>query len=226
MSPSTLAIALLIAVVVWGLIVRNLTAKPWTSPANADPRLRDIGPIDQPAARVGFYLLLGVISSFFLLFIAAYMMRMDSHHGGGNWHSVHVPTVLWINTLLLILASGAMQWARSAGGRMNQKSLLTALLAGGLLTLAFLFGQVMAWQQLGPLDHLRHNAAGAFFVLLTGLHGLHLIGGLVVWGRSLIRLGNSNRSVRDIQLSVELCSVYWHYLLIVWLVLFILLLTT
>ena len=71
------------------------------------------------------------------------------------------------------------------------------------------------------------NPANAFFYVLTALHGLHLIGGLVVLGpddgascRAAVR------SSVDLRLSVELCAMYWHFLLLVWLVLFALLLNT
>jgi cytochrome c oxidase subunit 3 len=68
--------------------------------------------------------------------------------------------------------------------------------------------------------------ASAFFYLLTGVHGLHLLGGLIVWGRTLVRMAQPGVEVIDLRLSVELCTVYWHYLLLVWLVLFAVLLST
>jgi cytochrome c oxidase subunit 3 len=63
------------------------------------------------------------------------------------------------------------------------------------------------------------NPANAFYYLMTGLHGLHLLGGLWVWSKSSIRL-LSGGEPKDIKLSVELCTLYWHFLLLVWLVLF------
>ena len=69
------------------------------------------------------------------------------------------------------------------------------------------------------------NPANAFFYLLTALHGLHLLGGLWVWGRTTIKVLRGVE-VGKVRLSVELCTVYWHYLLLVWLVLFAVLLHT
>jgi cytochrome c oxidase subunit 3 len=66
------------------------------------------------------------------------------------------------------------------------------------------------------------NAANAFFYLLTALHGMHIFGGLVAWWRSAARVWRGAEIV-DLRLGVELCAVYWHYLLLVWLVLFTLL---
>jgi cytochrome c oxidase subunit III len=70
------------------------------------------------------------------------------------------------------------------------------------------------------------NPATAFFYLFTGVHGLHLLGGLVVWARTVARMTRSDVELIDVRLSVELCTVYWHYLLLVWLVLFAVLLST
>ena len=74
-------------------------------------------------------------------------MRMVGHGGLASWQQLDEPNVLWINTLILVLASGAMQIARNriddddfTGGR-------SYFLAAGLLTLVFLAGQVLAWQQ-------------------------------------------------------------------------------
>jgi len=99
------------------------------------------------------------------------------------------------------------------------------LLAAGAFTVVFLFGQVLAWQQLGAMVYFDvTNPAIAFFYLITGLHGLHLLGGLVAWGRTVNRVWG-DFDVAKITQSVELCTVYWHFLLVVWLVLFGLLFT-
>jgi cytochrome c oxidase subunit 3 len=61
---------------------------------------------------------------------------------------------------------------------------------------------------------------------LTAVHGLHLLGGLFVWARTMTRMRRREFELLDAKLSIELCAIYWHYLLIVWLVLFALLLST
>jgi cytochrome c oxidase subunit 3 len=69
------------------------------------------------------------------------------------------------------------------------------------------------------------NPASAFFYVLTAVHGLHLLGGLWVWARSVVRVF-TGADADSVRLGIELCAVYWHYLLLVWAVLFGLLLTT
>ena len=101
-----------------------------------------------------------------------------------------------------------------------------------MLTLAFLAGQVLAWERLSAAGNYGPgNPAYAFFILLTALHGLHLVGGLFVLLRALARVwrGVDKASVvarSRIRLSVQLCTVYWHWLLLIWLGLFALLLST
>ena len=88
-------------------------------------------------------------------------------------------------------------------------------------------GQWFAWGQLQAAGYYAtSNPANAFFYVLTGLHGLHLLGGLVVWGWTFARMSRGRTTPAAMLLRVELCAVYWHYLLFIWLVLFGVLLIT
>jgi cytochrome c oxidase subunit 3 len=98
---------------------------------------------------------------------------------------------------------------------------------GGACAFLFLVGQLLAWQQLVDLGYfVAANPANAFFYLLTALHGLHLLGGLVAWSWTSDKAWRRDAEVDRLRLSVELCTVYWHFLLVVWLVLFCLMLFT
>jgi cytochrome c oxidase subunit III len=219
--------ALATGIIVWLILVRKLSAKSWEAqPASAADAE---APRWQPA-RVGLWVFLAVITSLFGLFISAYYMRLSGHHGSGpatDWMALTEPPVLWLNTLLLILASVAMQAARRSVRMGSVERAGNALLVGGLLTLAFLGGQFFAWTQVrGSQAFSPLNPAVAFFYLLTAVHGLHLLGGLYVWGRTLARTRRKAVEVVDVRLSIELCSVYWHFLLLVWLGLFAVMLST
>jgi cytochrome c oxidase subunit III len=97
------------------------------------------------------------------------------------------------------------------------------LLLGALLTLAFVYGQVAAWQEMRSAGYyMYNNPANSFFYVMTGIHALHILGGLWVWTRASFRVW-SGTAPEKIRLAVELCAVYWHFLLLVWLVLFALL---
>ena len=96
----------------------------------------------------------------------------------------------------------------------------------GLLVVSSIAGQLVAWNSLQSAGYfVASNPANSFFYLLTGLHALHLLGGLWVWSKSLIRLLSLGEP-QDVRLSIELCTLYWHFLLIVWLVMFAILSNT
>ena len=91
------------------------------------------------------------------------------------------------------------------------------------MAFSFLVGQLLAWQQLNAEGYfLANNPANAFFYLLTGLHGLHLLGGLVALALTADKVWRGV-DPGQVRLSVRLCAIYWHFLLALWLVLFTLL---
>jgi cytochrome c oxidase subunit III len=221
---SAAVVALLAGVVVWVLLATRLTARPWETPGSPEDAPAGLAP-GVPPAKIGLAFLLGVITSLFGLFLSAYWMRME--HAHGDWQPLSVPRLLWLNTAMLILSSALMQWALVAARWAQADRMRVALIAAGVLAFAFLAGQLVAWHELQASGYfVASSPASAFFYLLTGAHGLHLLGGLVVWGKTVIRMVQPGVEVIDLRLSVELCTVYWHYLLLVWLVLFAVLLST
>jgi cytochrome c oxidase subunit 3 len=80
-------------------------------------------------------------------------------------------------------------------------------------------GQLLAWQQLRAAGYfVTSNPANSFFYMITAAHGLHLMGGLVALGRTTAKVWRG-AEMAQVRLSVELCTIYWHFLLLVWLVL-------
>ena len=172
-----------------------------------------------------------MVTSLFALFITAYFMRMGhghaEMHGMTDWHPVPKPGILSLNTAVLIFGSLAMQLARRALHSGRRAAAQRWLGAGGACAFLFLYGQLLAWRQLhGSGYALASGPASAFFYVLTAVHGLHVAGGLAVWGRTMVRLSRRATELIDVRLAIELCTVYWHYLLLVWMVLFMLLLST
>ncbi len=209
-------------VIVVGWLVRpTLNVKPWVE----QRPVKDIdgdGALRLPTIKVGLGVFLTVATSLFALLISAYHMRMMA----ADWVTLALPRVLWLNTAVLILAGVAMQWTRSAAQWGQIDNVRIGLIAAGVLTFSFLAGQLWAWQQLNASGYfVTTDPAAAFFYLLTALHGLHLLGGMWVWGRTTVKVLRGVE-VAKVRLSVELCTVYWHYLLLVWLVLFAVLLHT
>ena len=199
-------------------LIHQLTTKPWEASAELPLLLRHS---TQQNKRIALKVFLGVVTVLFMLLIVAYAGRMAYE----DWRPAPQIRLLWANTLVLLLGSLGLEFAQYAVRRGKQKLLHQSLLAAGLCTLLFLIGQAQAWRELGSLVYFQvTNPAIAFFYMITGLHAVHLIGGLVVWGQILIRLWRGFE-LEKVRHSVELCTLYWHFLLLVWLVLFGLLFT-
>jgi cytochrome c oxidase subunit 3 len=226
--------ALTVGVIVWFFLVRRLSTRSWERHGSKVPvhqRSGDVGEVEVPPARIALWVFLAVITSLFGLFFSAYFIRMGHGHGAvhgiSDWHPVSKPPVLWFNTAMLVLSSAAMQAARRSV-KLNQRQRVRGyLFAGGAFAMAFLAGQLVGWHQLRDSGYgLTSGPASAFFYVLTGVHGLHLLGGLVVWLKTAARMRTRAVELIEVRLSIELCTVYWHYLLLVWLVMFALLLFT
>jgi cytochrome c oxidase subunit 3 len=212
-----LLLTVIMAVVVWWLLRQTLNVSPWVEQDSIEDG-QDAA-FSLPPVRIGLGVFLAVATSLFVLLVSAYFMRMMA----ADWIDLTVPRVLWLNTGALILASVAMQSTTAAARRGQIDGVRVGLMAAGGFSFAFLLGQLWAWQELNVAGYFATaNPANAFFYLLTAMHGVHLLGGLWVWCRTTARVWRGVE-VGQVRLSVELCTVYWHYLLLVWLVLFALL---
>jgi cytochrome c oxidase subunit III len=213
-SAIILFMAGIAAIAGWWLSQQRLTAKPWLEQGVAVD-LREEGTSSLPAAKIGLGVFLAVVGSLFALFISAYSMRMNMV----DWRTLPMPRLLWFNTAVLVLSSVAMQWAHMAARRNDIDGVIVGLCAGGVSAVAFLIGQLLAWRELSVAGYfLASNAANSFFYLITAVHGLHLMGGLVALGRTTAKVWHGV-ALTQVRLSVELCAIYWHFLLLVWLVL-------
>ncbi len=214
-------LAVIMATIIGWLLRQSLHTQPW----EADDPLENRpgrGVITAEPAKIALLSFIAVVTSLFALFLSAYLMRMKL----ADWSPLTEPKLLWVNTGLLVLASVAFQLTRRAATSGQLLTVKTGLIAGGVCTTLFLLGQLVAWQQLNAGGYfMAGNPANAFFYLLTALHGMHLLGGMWVWGRTTARV-LTGADAQSVRLSVELCTVYWHYLLLVWIVLFALLLST
>ena len=89
------------------------------------------------------------------------------------------------------------------------------------LAVFFLAGQIQAWWELTAAGYvLADNPANSFFYMLTGLHGLHILGGLAVLAHTTVRAFSTEVAADRLRLSVDLSAIYSHFMLAVWLLLF------
>ena len=187
-------------------------------------RSRTVPPLaTERASRSGIWLGLFTITMSFAAFTSALFVR----EGTSDWGHIALPSVLYLNTLILLCSSATMEAARRSlvGGNLvvpqeSRKGAVWVLMTL-LLGLAFCGGQYMAWQQLrGQGLYLATNPNSSFFYVLTFVHVLHLLAGIVVLVYLTGRLVASHRTFRSSLF--ENAAIYWHFLGVLWVYLFVL----
>ncbi|HSU89610.1 MAG TPA: cytochrome c oxidase subunit 3 [Terriglobia bacterium] len=170
--------------------------------------------------QVGIWILLTAIIMLFAGLSSAYIVL----RGVPAWQNIQLPSLLWTNTAVLLLSSLAIELSRRAILRSDLPSMRRWLSVGGVLGLAFLAGQLAAWRQLVNAGvYLPSTLQSSFFYILTGLHGLHLMGGVVALSIVLVMAFKNRLSALRYE-PLKLCSTYWHVMDALWVWLFLLLL--
>src|SRR5437667_6375346 len=170
--------------------------------------------------QIGIWILLTAIIMLFAGLSSAYIVL----RGVPSWQNIELPSLLWPNTAVLLLSSLAVELSRRAIRRNDLQSMKRWLAAGGVLGLTFLVGQLAAWRQLVNAGvYLPSTLQSSFFYILTGLHGLHLLGGIVALSIVLV-MALKNRLSAFRHEPLKLCSTYWHVMDALWVYLFLLLL--
>ena len=201
-------------------IFRQLAQKPWLDLGDNVVDIKQAGVIPTPPAKIGLFWLLASIAVVFSLISIGYSYRLTLP----DWKPLPDPSLLWLNTAILLFGSIYLENARKLARQGQIKQSKTKLIIAGVLTVLFLIGQFWVSNELASMGYYAAaNPANAFFYLITWLHALHLFGGLVAWVRA-VRMINRSNNANKIALSLELCAIYWHFLFLVWLILFILML--
>ncbi len=174
---------------------------------------------DPFTAQLGLMGLLGTVTMLFAGFTSAYLVR----RAGVSWETFSMPVLLWFNTVVLMASSATLEGARAALGRLSPGAVRSWLLATNVLGLGFVVGQLLAWRQLAQQGiFVPSSPHSSFFYILTGVHGLHLCGGILAllyvlyWARRA-----SWRTALPTKFSV--CAIYWHFVTGLWLYLLLLL---
>ena len=197
--------------------------KPWEASQVALDNEHDGKTLNVSKAKLGVRTIMVVSTVIFSLFVVSYSDRMLVH----DWKSLSQPWLLWLNTGILILTSVAFHKTKTLVDNNEFEKTKNALFVVGFLTFAFITGQLLVWQHFVNLgEYASSNPANAFFYVLTALHGLHVLGGLYFWTKVTTQIFKNNYKISKIKHNIELCAIYWHFLLIVWIVLFSLMVAT
>ncbi len=156
------------------------------------------------------------VAMLFVAFTTMYAARRQE----ADWASLVIPPVLWLNSAVLLASSGTLEWARrrlrlgDASG-LQQGLAWTAALGG-----VFVIGQYVGWRELAAQGiYLATNPHSSFYYLLTGAHGLHLLGGLTALGAVLVR-ARAGRYTPEEHTGLNVCTLYWHFMDALWLYVF------
>ncbi len=185
---------------------------------------RDLGGLEfsreQAAFRstIGIWMFLTTVTMLFAAFTSSYIIRRAS----ADWQEIVPPPILWLNTLVLIGSSSSLVLAQRGLRRSHAVSFRTYLVLSCLLGIGFLIGQIVCWVQLSRQGiFLPTNPHSSFFYILTGLHGLHLLGGVMALVYGTMKTWSAD-SVRMDHL-FRVSSIYWHFMAGLWLyILFVL----
>jgi cytochrome c oxidase subunit III len=182
----------------------------------------------QPATGIHptrFLLILLIVSSFMMFagLSSGYIVRRNE----GNWLEFALPGGFLYTTLLIVISSITLQWSWAAARKDELMQVRAGLVVTFVLGVLFLIGQVMLWGQLvdqrvffGGTDA---NPSGSFLYVLVGLHGFHIILGLIFLVKVLRKSFQYQVHSRQM-LSIGNVTIFWHFLGALWLYLYLFLL--
>ena len=195
----------------------------WRNLVPAEGNLRDVHEYSPPPASTAIWVGLFAITMSFAALTSALIVRQGASL---DWRHISLPSILYVNTVLLFASSVTLevarrQIARYMGGLRsevrNPGQWLYVTLGLGLL---FVAGQYLAWRQLRSEGlYLATNPSSSFFYVLTAAHALHVLGGL---GGLLHVIGKLRRGVLR-RVTLLAASRYWHFMDVLWIYLLLLL---
>jgi cytochrome c oxidase subunit 3 len=179
------------------------------------------------ASQSGIWVGIFAITMSFAAFTSALFVRQGS---GADWTHIALPSVLYANTLALLLSSATLQMARraiTAVPPVEPRAVpvgLGWLMATLGLGSVFVAGQFEAWRQLAAQGlYLATNPNSSFYYVLTAVHGLHVLAGIVALALVIGRIAASRAAFRES--TFEATATYWHFMGILWLYLLLVLRT-
>jgi cytochrome c oxidase subunit 3 len=168
------------------------------------------GPQRPSSRRYATAIVIAIVSivMFFMAMASAYIyLRANS----SRWVPLHLPWIIWVNTALLLLSSGAMELARRRLALADVAQFRRLWAVATTLGVLFLIGQLVAWRQFVLAGfYVSTNQASSFFYIFTGLHGLHLLGGICALLYVSFRKFEKAKVSRVV--AAEVASYYWHFM--------------
>jgi len=177
-------------------------------------------PISMHPKKFALWLFIVSVVMIFAGLTSAFIVRQAE----GNWLDFELPRIFWVNSAVIVLSSLTMHWAYLAAKKDQLDQLKLALGITTALGFAFLAGQWYSWVALVDMDvYFVGNPAGSFLYVLTGLHAIHLISGVIFM--IIVLISSFRYKIHSKRMTtLEMCATYWHFLGALWLYLFVFLL--
>ncbi len=173
-------------------------------------------PISMHPKKFAMWLFMVTVVMLFAAWTSAYIVRQAE----GNWLEYDLPEVFWVTSGIVVLSSMCLQWAYASAKKDNFVQLRIGMVLTVVLGIAFLVGQWYSWIALVDREvFFVGNPAGSFLYVMTGMHGLHLISGLLFLIIVLISSFRLKVHAKSL-VAMEMATTYWHFLGGLWLYLF------
>jgi cytochrome c oxidase subunit 3 len=187
----------------------------------------DIKIVEEARAQLGMHpkkfalwLFMASVIMLFGAWTSAYIVKRAEP----GWSSFELPQQFWINSILIIVSSATLYWAQRSARRDELEKVKLAVSLTTVLGVAFLIGQWLAWDKMVEMNYyftgMGSNTSSSFIYVLTGVHGVHVISGVIAL--VVLLSGAFRYQVHSKNMSrIEMCSTYWHFLGGLWLYLFV-----
>lgn len=177
-------------------------------------------PMAMHPKKFAMWLFMITVVMIFAALTSGYIVRQSE----GNWMVYDLPIEMWITTGIILLSSVTMHWAYVQAKKNNLGQVKLAISATTALGLIFLAGQFYVWSVLVEQNiFFVGNPSGSFLYVLSGLHGFHIISGVIFLIIVLIATFKYKVHSKNL-VKLEMCATYWHFLDALWIYLFIFLL--
>ena len=198
----------------------TLLDKPWENDQAALDNAHEGKTFNISIQKSAVVIIFGIATVLFSLVFTSYLYTLPPDQ---DTKYLLRPNLLWINTLVLFIVTYFFNKLTSYLKKKDPSKIKRNLLIVGGLTYLFLFGQVIFWfQLLKSGNYVSTNSYFANFYVFTALHGLHLFGGLFFWGivsSKVLKL--EQHKIIEQEKNISALSIYWTFLLIVWLMFFL-----
>ena len=198
----------------------SLTEKPWEKDQAAIDSYHQGKTFNISTQTSAVIVIFGVSTVLFSLIFMGYLYSVPSEQ---DTRFLLKPNLLWLNTLVLFFVTYYFSKITNDLKKNNPTRIKKNLILVGALSYLFLFGQTFFWFQLMKSGKfVSTNSYFSSFYFFTALHGLHLLGGLFFWGRVCSKtLKLKQEEIINQKKSIDALSLYWTFLLIVWLLFFL-----